>query len=485
MHIYDFLTDTTQFGLKAQAQRIAPERFEDTLETYRQRFLQSFENVEGNHVTLSNKDKSKFMPEALNGDPDVQKWMDELLGITKALRQQIGKMFEEIINCYYLFIRGRHHTAVMVMYDILEKYELLDEAPKEYFGLFYRCANLWPGANPADATTYYHVPFNLRSKIKNQRFSVSGMPVWYGAGSLMCSYFEMRQPELKSVELLSISAWGFNPTAERLPIGDNWVRERTKIYDITNEIYDAINNTFFDYITIEDKDRKRNLFGNHHFIYRKHIRTALKKFALSNLCTFRSKSDGDHFHEEYVIPQLLTEAIRLHKYDGILFPSTQFVNKEAMVKFEGTVHTNFYKSNLAMFTEYYRHLNYDEELIKNFGIEILDKGRIDNVDSIQSREQISGFIKYIVNFLDYLPSGKEENLRAKIKSVVLQLERQLTIYNSVKIEETDYLHTYTGKAELLAINEYLSSLFSIIRHLCLEEFEQFQESQADKEISTE
>jgi len=471
MHIYDFITDIEQNHLKIVAQQaFNPERFEQVLDHYQQRFLQSFENTSGNRVTLNITDKSRFLSNQLQEDIDVQAWMKEFLGVFKHDLPQIKKLMEDVIDCYYLFLRGRHHYAVMKMYDVLERYEILDDCDEELLGLFFRCSTVREHANLSDQSFYYHIPFNLRHLVKNQRFSFSGMPIWYGGASLIGSYYEMRKQELIEHPDIAISAWGFNPLCFRDNVKDKPVRPRTKVYDITNEIYDAINNNFYYYIKEEDPIRKKNLFSNYHFIYRISIKTAIRKFVLSNLCTFKSIKVGASFHEEYVIPQLLTEAIRLHKYDGILFPSTQFAGKN--VVFQGTSHINLYRSNLAMFTEYSQIDNYDESLIKNFEIEIISP---DNIKDFDHNKGLSDAIENLNWHRDFLLSQKmsKQKLQNRYIGLLNHLDKKLNIYQNLTVSDDKYLDSYVGKVEIKGIVEYLIFLGKGIRFVFDSEIEKY------------
>lgn len=184
MHLYDFLTDQVQSRLKHEANLPEQDRFENILRYYKDRFMQSFEDKPANKITLNLKDDSEFLPVELKGDQDISRWFEVLFGIVQDEADHLTRIFEEVIDCYLLVIRGRHHTAVLKMYDILEKYKLLDDVWIGKVGLYFRCANLWPGAKPEELETYCHIPFNKRNLIKNQRFSISGMPVWYGG--LVC-----------------------------------------------------------------------------------------------------------------------------------------------------------------------------------------------------------------------------------------------------------------------------------------------------------
>ena len=471
MHIYDFITDIEQANIKFMTQKaFNPERFEQVLDHYQQRFLQAFENSPDNRVTLNVTDKSKHLSENLQNDKDVQAWMNEFLGVFKSDLRLISKLMDDVIDCYYLFLRGRHHTAVLKMYDILERYEILDDSGEELLGLFFRCSAVRADASSSDESFYYHIPFNLRHLVKNQRFSVSGMPIWYGGASLICSYYEMRKQEMNEHQDIAISAWGFNPLCYNNMIKDKPVRPRTKVYDITNEIYDAINSTFYIYLKEADATAKRNLFSNHHFIYRRSIKTALRKFVLSNLCTFKSTKTGSSFYEEYVIPQLLTEAIRLHKYDGILFPSTQFAGKN--VTFGGSSHINLYRSNLAMFTEHSNIDNYDNSLIQNFGVEVISPDEIKTFDHNEELKKTLIKLKFWRDFL-HLQNSVKQKMQRRYIGLLDHLDKKIDVYIHLAVNGEKYLDSYAGKAELIGMISYLNFISKEIRFIFETEFEAF------------
>jgi hypothetical protein len=473
MHIYDFITDAEQAIIKQTTQVVFnPDRFEDVLSHYQQRFFQSFENNPGNAITLTATESSKYLPASLAGDADVQQWMTELLTVFKRQLPELRKIMDDVIDCYYLFLRGRQHTAVLKMFDVLERYEMTDTAMEELLGLFFRCTSIRAGANPGpdQEVYYYHIPFNLRHLIKNQRFSVSGIPIWYGGASLICSYYEMRKTNMVDYDDLAISAWGYNPLCFFDRINDKAIKPKIKVFDVTNELYDAINTAFYEFLSEVDPVKKKNIFQNYHVVYRGSIQTALKKFVLRNLCTFKSTKDNAVFHEEYVIPQILTEAVRLHKYDGILFPSTQFMGKD--VHFTGNAHMNLYQSNLALFTEYSYNDPYDQKLIKNFAIEIITP---DKIAAFDFTNKDTNTIIEIQSWIEFLKKkGKlKADMQKRYIGLLEHLEKKLNVYQNLVIDKTPYLETYPGKAELFGIVEYTRYLTSQVRHIFREEFEGF------------
>lgn len=214
---------------------------------------------------------------------------------------------------------------------------------------------------------------------------------------------------------------------------------------------------FAKFMESNDEASRKNFFASHPLFYEQALRIALRKFVLSNLCTFKTHSDEDHFHEEYVIPQLLTEAIRLHKYDGILFPSTQYTG--ANISFNGTRHSNFYKSNLAMFTNYSHSMTYDQELMDNFEVTIITKDIINGLDTASYFRDINNISAEINAFLKPLHPIKHGEQREQYLNINDQLNDQLEVYKGTMVDGVPYLETVVGKIELYGICDYLKKLY--------------------------
>jgi hypothetical protein len=127
MHIYDFITDHMQAGIKTKIRSENHDRFENILESYHSYFIQGLMEDHDNQESLSSSSDSDLLPIYFKGDKGLEKWFDDFLQIVRSESPMLDRLFQEVIDCYYLFIRGRHHTSVLKMYDILESFELLDD----------------------------------------------------------------------------------------------------------------------------------------------------------------------------------------------------------------------------------------------------------------------------------------------------------------------------------------------------------------------
>jgi hypothetical protein len=191
---------------------------------------------------------------------------------------------------------------------------------------------------------------------------------------------------------------------------------------------------------------------------------------LSQVCTFPRKHylDNQHFVEEYVVPQLLTEAVRLHKYDGILYPSTRFINKKLDL---GNGWRNMlFKTNIAMFTTYSSRFLYDKDLLKNVIPHVIDLSKVNETDARKELDELKKGIDGIEKFLN----EKTHNtpIKEKFFAQLIHLEKKIKTYLVLSIEGKPYLDYYIGKAEVAYMKEYFSYVVSLIRRVYEKEYEE-------------
>lgn len=190
-------------------------------------------------------------------------------------------VFGTIINSY---LRGVHHIAVTSTQSFIKDMDssLLPAGARLY------------KARPAESNylfssdEMFHIPYEKRNKIGNQRFSVTGLPCLYlGSSSYVC------WEELGRVDFSTCNFCGF-----------------TNIGEI--DYYD--------------------------FILPSHISTTrdIKRICLILACSLSAKRD-DLFKEEYILPQCIFQALilRHHYYHlnkktfGIKYYSTHVLNGDA------------------------------------------------------------------------------------------------------------------------------------------------------------
>src|SRR5579885_1632494 len=99
MHIYDFITDEFQYGLKDEAAKSIP--FETSLAKYQQLFFENFD-------TLNAADNAAQLHADLKADPQAMKWLSDFTALVKSDETVLLDLFKDIREVYDIFLRGNH-----------------------------------------------------------------------------------------------------------------------------------------------------------------------------------------------------------------------------------------------------------------------------------------------------------------------------------------------------------------------------------------
>lgn len=463
MHVYDFITDTEQYSIKRGSRVFDKDQpFENVLTAYQQLFMQHFES-------LTIEEESKYLNDPLKTDAGLKEWLGNFLQLIKNDKQNIIKLFADLENIYEVFIGGKHQTAVSLLYHLLEKYDLLDNVYYEMLGCFFRGRIIQKGDNYLEEAYYYHIPFNKRFLIKNQRFSFSGIPLLYAGESLISTFYELGAKDLED-KGIAVATFNYDHLAY-IHLDKDWqrIRSRNKIFDITNSIYDLINDLFYDAI---EKGKKIEPSGEINFP-KQTLRRAFRKFILSQVCTFPRKhhTDNQHFVEEYVLPQLLTEAVRQHKYDGIIYPSTRFIGKK--IDFGKGWHNMIFKANLAMFTDYAPGKNYDDTLLKTIVPHVINLSKINTVNAHELLANLKEAVLSVERFL--LENTCLSEVRGRFIIQLAHFEKKVRTYELLTVDSKPYLDSYAGKVEAAYMKEYFHYVSKLIKQVYPEEFEKYME----------
>lgn len=463
MHIYDFILDEHQYTLKNASRGVTKgEAFENAFDAYIQLFLQSFDTID---CSTSPKNLSK----KLAGDKSVIGWFEKYCGIIKRDRQQIEALMKDIFEVYIVFISGKHQTAVGLLYHILEKYDLLDNVWPEQLGGTFRVRDINKNPDYLKDEFYQHLPYNLRYLVGNQRFSVTGIPLHYGGASMMAAFFELGSG--LNEKKLGTAMFAFDSLAHLGIMKDfERVKPRKHIFDISNFLFEMVNDIFYEFIE-KGKPISDSIFYS---ITPQTFVRQFRKFVLSSLCTF-PKQRNTSFVEEYIIPQLLTEAIRQHKYNGIIFPSTKFIDKKVVVNSDWQ--SNFYKNNIVLFTDYNPKTNHDEILYENFKSKVLDLKDIGKFDANAEVPKIETAIGETEAFLGSLP--KSEILYGFI-DILRNFKKRIRIYPHIVVDGMNYLDTFAGKAEIKYLISYYKFVSSQIFRIYETEIDKYEANKAAK-----
>lgn len=457
MHIYDFITDEYQRSLKKIAiKNITTGRFEDVMNEYMKIFLSHFENGK---LTLDINEFNSNCDHLKNPlfSSVFQDIHSEFMNEYKSDKENIKSLFRDFIQCYIDTIRGKRYLAVLKIFDVIEKNELMLPCSFSCINQFYRIRKREHNNEHLNEEFYYHIPFNERYKVTNQRFSISGLPLLY-LGSSIASCLLEYDYEFSDIEKVGLSCWNFDPMF-RMKTGQTIEEDKTKIFDITNELYDIVNGQFVTVLNQKhmSESEKENCISKrlHEMKAQNLIKTAVRKFILSQLCTFTKSSSTSSFHEEYIIPQLLTESLMMHGFNGVLYPSTKFIEKG--YDYNCSVHTSTHRSNLVLFPSYNSSENHDTFLNNHFKIEVIDTENPDLSSILNPDMELDNKIK---KTNDLLHSNIHlSNLKDKYSSIFEGVIRRFETLKELDIDGKNYIQTTkAGSIELINIIQYITMI---------------------------
>lgn len=145
---------------------------------------------------------------------------------------------------------------------------------------------------PLTPENFFHIPFDLRGKIKTQRFSIPGFPSLYlGTSSYVC-WEELGRPNLNDFQIVRLR----NTTS-------------LKVIDLA-------------------PPKGANVSPYNYYKY-------LMIWPLVFACSVRVRNYEDDFKPEYIIPQLLLQWVRKdNRIDGISYQTTHINFNESLSKGE-------------------------------------------------------------------------------------------------------------------------------------------------------
>ncbi len=141
---------------------------------------------------------------------------------------------------------------------------------------------------PLSLENFFHIPFELRGKIKTQRFSIPGFPTLYlGTSSYVC-WEELNRPNINDFQIVRLKNTSPLKVIDLSPPKEN-----------TESAYD-----YYKYLMI---------------------------WPLVFACSVRVRNYDDEFKPEYIIPQLLLQWVRKdNRIDGISYQTTHIDFKNSL-----------------------------------------------------------------------------------------------------------------------------------------------------------
>lgn len=226
----------------------------------------------------------------------------------------------QISSCYNAFHRWWRQVHMMY-YE--EEYDT---------NIFYRMRQRKDKDKDFTYKDLLHIPFDLRGKVENQRYSISGLPCLYISTSLYQSWEELRRPYLQHLYAVAMRF------TEKLNLLDMRL-----IREISSE---------------------------------KQLKSYLKRLPLIIACSMKVKNDDDSFKPEYILSQTLLHTVIRNGIDGILYSSVRkdfsfynenvwdFSNNENLVIPVKTSASEGFCKQLLRIMEISNSLNIEQEMIK-------------------------------------------------------------------------------------------------------------------------
>lgn len=333
--IFCFFSDKYQRKIMKRSQ-LQEEKFEDILDRYKKIFITKLNVIINITKPCSKHNKILNFELILSNIKNINDLSSELMSF-----------FEGIKKTYKLWISGETFSAIHNFEELLKENKLLEE---DDFSInekiFFRGRN---SLNKIlNKYEMFHIPYDKRYLVGNQRFSLSGFPLLYLNSSLKGVLSELNIEEKDSYEKYAFSSFHFN--------------KKAKIYSLDNPFriyFEKVSNNI-------DKVIKEPSFSS------EDLKKILLKLIIASVCLFEKrvshKNQEDNginiFYEEYIIPQALTQVLKKNKYNGILYPSTRIKETENSGLF------NISNFNLVYFPKYNDKKHYDSMLFESLDISV-------------------------------------------------------------------------------------------------------------------
>ena len=381
--LFCFLSSHYQKKIMKLSQ-LQEEKFEDILKRYSNKFISDLFIILKNPLCKKHENILYGQEIILN------------LKKKKNLRSSLKTFFKDLIDIYVLWISGEAYHAIENLNNIFNN-SLSNEDIKFEIGkkLFFRGRkNINNILNKYDM---FHIPYDKRYLVRNQRFSLSGFPLLYLSSSLFGVYLELDIENEYPREEYSFSSFYFNNDA--------------KIYSLDNPFRIHYDNT--------------KTFIKESSILENNLEKKLLKLILSSVCLFEKrfphklmeKKGINIFYEEYVLPQALTQVLKLNKYHGGFYPSTRIKNTLKDDLFDIN---NF---NLAYFPEYKKKRHYDIDLFNNLNISVpinFSKEILTNIFDVPDIYSLGELFKRAI-----------ANAKNSDNTLIIKLSNLLSIYENL------------------------------------------------------
>lgn len=361
--IYCFFSKENQMELEKKC--FGNPKYEETLKEYKELYLSELQKLD----YVRNCNCIDDIENILNYDKEKRKlcsnYLNNFLDDIKNNIQRIEEYFDNIIDVYDTYVKNDIHKAYRKMKnftkDEVNKVNLeRGTSSASYSNLMFRVRPKG-NYNNNDIKEYFHIPFDKRFLVGNQRFSLTGRPMIYLASSLQIALKEIG----KNIDEVNTSI--FLPSFSYL--------HKYYLFNIKNDIIDTLNN-IISWVETGSKIKYNNC-GYMDFT----LLNPLLNSIFYNILTFPTqyKYKGT-FIQEYVLPQLLMDILNYHRinYAGIEYKST----KEYKWKIKDNKKHEL-EANYCFFIPYSENSNYNEKFLSKF-FSYCDTSRIISMNELDS-----------------------------------------------------------------------------------------------------
>jgi hypothetical protein len=328
-----FFEDEFQKQLKKKCFGIP--RFENKLIRYKELYLESLSQLHS---------VKNCTCEFANNNPTYISWTDDFLHNLQSNTQIVKNTFDELTDIYLTYISRSNKVSLDKFWSFLSKNDLLgsSESALTYTRLLFRARPNDKTFSPTDIKALFHIPFDRRDLIGNQRFSITGQPMVYLSNSVLSVEKELETP------LTDLVFAGFLPKYYQYYV--------QKIYEIKNSIFNLLTKS----LPAITETGNISYYHEHLTPNYKSIVVDIRKSILSHVLTFPTEIKG-RFIAEYVLPQMITTSLLEHDYKGIIYPSTKDFSSFVYNKLN-----NEHEMNIALFVDYNKSQDIDTILLDSF-----------------------------------------------------------------------------------------------------------------------
>lgn len=428
--IYCFFSKENQMELKKKC--FGNSKYEETLKEYKELYLSELQKLD----YVRNCNCIDDIENILNYDKEKIElycnYLDDFLDDIKNNIHKIIECFDSIISIYDSYIKEDIYSAYNKMSDLVfkkKKIRLHIEEAINYSKPIFRIREKGE-YNKNNINEYFHIPFNKRFLSGNQRFSVSGQPMLYLAGSLQTALIELD----KKIDEVNVSI--FLPSFS--------YNYDTPIYSIDNNVEDYIHGSI---ISLIGKAGSKLHYGD-----QCRIRIDLNILFSSifyNILTFPTNDDTKGtFIQEYVLPQLLTNILKSYTPIGIKYRSSKEHKWE--VYDEGI---SSLEANICFFVPYSEN-NYNNNFLSKFYYSC-DTSRIISMEELYNALAKLDFINFLLISEGY--SNSDTGLH--FVSIKMHIE------DMIKYNGNDYYVSEEGKIERTLIYGLINNIISHVNYL--------------------